>query len=140
MIKDDELIEIFINILNNKNDPQHRDAKVALAIWKENTAAWLKEEVLSQAALKEMMEDEAAYQTAMQSLQTTKGQSPNITSGEGVGIYAQAGGHGTSPVKQMPDGQQEPLHMYEDIDIGDGETIRVMNMLPQEYYRQAPLR
>jgi hypothetical protein len=27
--------------------------------------------------------------------------------------------------------------MYEDIDLGDGETIRVMNMLPQEYYRVA---
>ena len=25
--------------------------------------------------------------------------------------------------------------MYEDIDLGDGETIRVMNMLPEEYYR-----
>ena len=105
LIKDDELIQIFINILNNKNDPQHRDAKVALAIWKENAAAWLKEEVLSQAALNVMMEDEAAYNTAMMSLGTTKGQSPNITSGEGVGIYAQAGGHGTSPVKQMPDAQ-----------------------------------
>ena len=29
--------------------------------------------------------------------------------------------------------------MYEDIDLGDGETIRVMNMLPQEYYRRAPV-
>ena len=29
--------------------------------------------------------------------------------------------------------------MYEDIDLGDGETIRVMNMLPQEYYRVATL-
>ena len=56
-----------------------------------------------------------------------------------VDIYARAGGHGTSPVKQAPDAQQEPLHMYEDIDIGDGETIRVMNMLPQEYYLRAPL-
>lgn len=27
--------------------------------------------------------------------------------------------------------------MYEDIDLGDGETIRVMNMLPEEYYRVA---
>ena len=71
----------------------------------------------------------------MTSLATTKGQSPNITSGDGVGIYKQAGGQGTSPVKQAPGGQEEPpapLHMYEDIDLGDGETIRVMNMLPQE--------
>jgi hypothetical protein len=105
LIKDDELIEIFINILNNKDDPQHRAARVALAVFKANAAAWLKEEVLSQDALNEMMEDEEAYKTAMMSLDTTKGQSPNITSGEGVGIYTQAGGKGTSPVKQAPGGQ-----------------------------------
>ena len=107
LIKDDELIQIFINILNNKDDPQHRAARVALAVWKANAAAWLKEEVLSSEALNEMMEDEEAYRTAMTSLTTTKGQSPNITSEEGVGIYAQAGGHGTSPVKQAQEPEEE---------------------------------
>lgn len=96
MIKDDELVAIFINILNNKDDPQHRAARVALAVFKANAAEWLKDEVLSQDALNQMMEDEEAYKTAMMSLGTTNGQSPNITSGEGVGIYTQAGGKGTS--------------------------------------------
>ena len=106
LIKDDELIAMFLSILNNKDDPQHRAARVALAVWKTNAAAWLKDEVLSTEALNEMMEDEEAYEAAMKSLGSTKGQSPNITSAEGVGIYAQAGGHGTSPVKQAPEAEE----------------------------------
>jgi hypothetical protein len=43
----------------------------------------------------------------MKSLGSTKGQSPNITSAEGVDIYAQAGGKGTSPVKQAPEPEEE---------------------------------
>ena len=52
-------------------------------------------------------EDEEAYKTALMSLGTTTGHSPNITSEEGVGIYAQAGGKGTSPVKAPPPDEED---------------------------------
>lgn len=107
IVRNDECAEEFYNILNDKNHEQYRDAKIALAIFKERAQEHVKTKVFSKAGLERMYDSDKAYDTYIKSMNETRGLSPNITEADGVDIYKQAGGQTGSPRKMTEEVQNE---------------------------------
>ena len=101
IVRNENCAEEFYNILNNKDDPQYKHAKYALAIFKERAQAFAKTEIFSNEGLTRMMDSEKAYQTFIRSMNSSKGMTPNLTEADGISIHKASGGSMGSPAKKM---------------------------------------
>jgi hypothetical protein len=101
IVRNETCAQEFYEILNNKDHPQYKRAKYALAVFKERAQAWAKQEIFSNEGLTRMMDSEKAYDTFIKSMQSTNGKSPNLTEADGITIHKASGGSMGSPVKVM---------------------------------------
>ena len=107
VVRNETCAEEFYNILNDKGHPQYKNAKYALAVYKERAQTWAKTEIFSNEGLTRMMDSEKAYQTFLKSMNETNGKSPNLTEADGIVIHKASGGSMGSPAKTMTEVKEE---------------------------------
>ena len=101
IITDDNAAHELLDILNDRNDPQHRQARAAIAKFKQQAADYIKDKYFSDAGLLKMMNDPKEYARANNSLEATNGKSMNVPDEDALEAYVESGGS-TSPTKEKP--------------------------------------
>ena len=101
IITNDEAAHELLDILNDRNDPQYRKARAAIAKFKQQAADYIKDKYFSDAGLLKMMNDPKEHVRANNSLEATNGKSMNVPDEDALEAYAESGGS-TSPTKEKP--------------------------------------
>ena len=97
----------FYDILIDKEHPQYRRAKAAVAFFKQTAADYVKNIFFSDAGLNAMMNNYQAFNDFLTSISESNGKSPNITSAAGLNRYLRAGGSVSPKKRRMEEVRQE---------------------------------
>ena len=101
IIRDDATAEQLFDILNNRNDPQYKKAKVAMTKFKERAQEYVKSKIFSAAGMEKMMESDKAQNQFLTSMKVSDKKTPNLTEDDGMIIHKMSGGSLGSPEKPM---------------------------------------